>query len=132
MPNVGRKAEGAHTQSVLFEKSEGWTKTKSRDWLEEHNYYTDGYDETDEHHRWRQYDPEEDKFNYRNTGIGDGITLVRGYPKNNETGEERMQHEIRLYDVIGIKGYTAEDMASQIPEGTTEIIVRINSPGGDV
>ena len=43
-----------------------------------------------------------------------------------------MTHEIRLYDVIGAWGMTAEALAASIPKDTDEITVRINSPGGAV
>lgn len=43
-----------------------------------------------------------------------------------------MQHEIRIYDAIGGGGITAESLAAGIPEGTSEITVRLNSPGGAV
>tara|TARA_R110000751_G_scaffold7147_3_gene29650 strand:- start:1962 stop:3044 length:1083 start_codon:yes stop_codon:yes gene_type:complete len=42
-------------------------------------------------------------------------------------------HELRLYGPIGgMLGTTAEDLIAQIPEGTTNITLRIHSPGGSV
>jgi ATP-dependent Clp protease, protease subunit len=41
-------------------------------------------------------------------------------------------HEIRIYDAIGGGGITAESIAASIPDGTSEITVRLNSPGGAV
>lgn len=44
-----------------------------------------------------------------------------------------MAHEIRLHGPIGgFMGFTADEIMSQIPDGTKEIIVRIHSPGGSV
>lgn len=41
--------------------------------------------------------------------------------------------EVRIYDVIGFFGVTAEDFANEIADITApEIVVGINSPGGDV
>jgi hypothetical protein len=43
MPNVNRRAPNkTHTQSVVFEKSAGWTKERARKWVSDHGYYTDG------------------------------------------------------------------------------------------
>ncbi len=102
MPDVGRKApEGKqHTQSVLFEKSADWTEASSRTWCEEHDYYTDGLDETETQFRWRQYDPDDGKFDYRNNEIEkDSITLVLGIPKG-KAKENRMKSSkpIRCFD----------------------------------
>jgi len=83
MPKVGRLApDEEHTQSVIFEKSAGWTEASSRKWCEEHDYYTDGLDETDKQYRWRQYDPDYEAFIYRNKEIEpNSISLVLGIPK---------------------------------------------------
>ncbi len=44
-----------------------------------------------------------------------------------------MENEIRLYGPIGGRlGYSAEEIIGQIPQGATEITVRIHSPGGTV
>jgi HK97 family phage prohead protease len=50
---------------VVFAKEAGWTEANSREWCEEHDYYLDGLDETESSYRWRQYDPDEEKFDYR-------------------------------------------------------------------
>lgn len=39
--------------------------------------------------------------------------------------------EILIFDPIG-EGVLAKDVASEIPKGASELLVRINSPGGDV
>lgn len=81
MPDVDRKApDEAHDQSMIFSKDD-WTKAEARDWLKDHDYYTDGYDETNRSHRFRQYNPEPDKFKYRNDDRGQGITAVYAVPK---------------------------------------------------
>jgi len=86
MPEVGRKApEETHTQSVCFYKDADWTEASSKKWCEEHDYYTDGLDETDSLYRWRQYDPDDSKFRYRNQEIEkDSIFLVIGYLKDSQ------------------------------------------------
>ena len=43
-----------------------------------------------------------------------------------------MAHEIKLYDVIGGWGITAQEFTDAIPADATDITVRINSPGGAV
>lgn len=116
MPNVGRKGSGKHTQSVLFIKTAEWTKETSRSWLVEHKYKTDGHEETDTHHRWRQFDPEAEKFRYRNQSLEGGITLVLAFPQSAErSGAERrmcVKAELRVSDAGGagmpvIEGYAA-------------------------
>lgn len=43
-----------------------------------------------------------------------------------------MAHEIKLYDVIGGWGISAQEFTDAIPQDAKEITVRINSPGGAV
>ena len=43
-----------------------------------------------------------------------------------------MTHEIKLYDIIGPWGVSAQEVLDQIPEDAEEVVVRINSPGGSV
>lgn len=85
MPNVGRNApEKTHTQSVCFYKDK-WSKEDAKKWCKDHDYYVDGLDETDTLFRWRQYDPNADKFRYRNQEIQkDSIFLVIGYVKGSQ------------------------------------------------
>ncbi|OGN89764.1 MAG: hypothetical protein A2Y88_07095 [Chloroflexi bacterium RBG_13_48_10] len=103
MPKVGREAPNEeHTQSVVFEKSAGWTEESSKKWCEEHDYYTDGFDETKNKFRYRQYEPDYEKFDYRNNEIEKGsISLVLGIPKNKAKGdgvrkERTMRHSYIL------------------------------------
>jgi HK97 family phage prohead protease len=95
MPNVDRNApEKTHTQSVCFYK-EKWTKETSKTWCKDHDYYIDGMDETDILLRWRQYDPNEDKFRYRNQEIEkNSIFLVIGYLKGSQKSMS-MKKELR-------------------------------------
>lgn len=87
MPNVGRTAPNEnHTQSVLFYKEAGWTTSRAVTWLKNHKYYTDGLDETDQLLRYRQYDPDGNKFRYRNQTIAEkdgkpSIVLVLAFKK---------------------------------------------------
>lgn len=101
MPDVGRTApEKTHTQSVVFWKDANWTEATSRTWVENHGYYTDGLDETDTQYRWRQYDPDSEKFDYRNQEIQpNSISLVIGFVKDgnqNRSGtmEEKEEKEV--------------------------------------
>lgn len=94
MPTVNRKGpEAKHTQSVIFHKAAGWTEATSRAWCRSHDYRTDGLDETDALYRWRQYDPDPEAFEYRNTTIdstSDGeasIVIVYGIPKAEATSK---------------------------------------------
>ena len=43
-----------------------------------------------------------------------------------------MPLEIKLYEEIGGWGITAKDFTAQIPQDEENVVVRINSPGGDV
>jgi ATP-dependent Clp protease protease subunit len=100
MPKVGREApDEEHTQSVVFEKSADWTEASSKKWCEEHDYYTDGMDETKTQFRYRQYDPDYEKFIYRNQEIEtDSISLVLGIPRD-EAKDMTPKHEpIRCFD----------------------------------
>jgi hypothetical protein len=92
MPTVHRNApEKVHWQTVLFPR-EGWTKKSAESWLKTHSnrhplakdgypLYTDGYHETDNFIRFRQFDNDNDKFNYRTQVLKNNIRVVMGYPK---------------------------------------------------
>jgi hypothetical protein len=93
MPVVGRKPpDKDHTQSVVFNKK-FWTKAESKNWLKTHKdsttgkpYYTDGLDENETQLRWRQFDPNNNKFSYvslviKKEGKVYSIMFIRGRPK---------------------------------------------------
>jgi hypothetical protein len=75
---------------MRFNKADGWTKAQSRKWVEDHDGFTDGYEETipgktDEgQHRWRQYDPESAKFDYFTftDDLPKGVSFINGRPKD--------------------------------------------------
>jgi HK97 family phage prohead protease len=104
MPEVGRKAEKDHTQSVILYKDTGWTEKSSRKWCKDHDYYTDGMDETDLSWRFRQYDPQPDKFDYRTKIIEKkdeqaSIELVLGYLKEKKAMTESDNVERRFMEL---------------------------------
>lgn len=82
MPTVNRKAPAGknHTQSVLFKKSE-YTEAQAKAWLKSHSMYSDGLDETSNTYRFRQYDPQPSKFDYRTKVISKGLSFILGFPK---------------------------------------------------
>lgn len=105
MPSVGRKATKNHTQSVIFSKEAGWTAASSRKWVSDHDYFTDGLDETESSFRWRQYDPDDSKFTYRTQSVEkDSISLVLGILKKGadklmaKTEERAFPFELRQAD----------------------------------
>ncbi len=102
MPKVNRSAPNEeHTQSVVFEKSAGWTEASSKKWCEEHDYFTDGMDETDTQFRYRQYDPDYDAFIYRNKEIEpNSITLVLGIPKKDAAVYQQKEMVMRYSYVM--------------------------------
>ena len=93
MPTVNRQPpDKNHTQSVVFNK-EFWTEGTSKEWLKAHKdsttgnpYFTDGLDQNETQLRWRQFDPNSEKFNYVSLVIeeeGDktSIMFIRGIKK---------------------------------------------------
>jgi hypothetical protein len=86
MPEVTRKApDGTHIQSVLFKKS-SWTKESAMDWLRKnsgpktgHDFIVSGLHETADMYHFRQYEPQDQKFNYRMKTEKDGITFIIGF-----------------------------------------------------
>lgn len=83
MPTVNRQApDKTHTQSMRFRKPQ-WTKDESKKWVVEHDGFIDGYDETENEHRWRQYDPDYEKFDYRTleNNLPAGVYFITGYKK---------------------------------------------------
>jgi ATP-dependent Clp protease protease subunit len=146
---------------VIFSKAAGWTKAKSSKWLQDHStegekYFTDGYDETTTSHRWRQYDPQSNKFRYRNEVIEEedgkpSITLVLGFPKGSKAnkeieamkeqgiflrvdGAENGEAVIDIHGEIGwdIWGEALRDMINALGKNVTRVIFDIYSPGGSV
>lgn len=82
MPTVGRAApDSAHTQSVRFLKDE-WTEARARAWVKSHDFYLDGFEETENQYRFRQYDPS-DRFVYRvlTDDLPAGVQFIIGTPK---------------------------------------------------
>jgi predicted RNA-binding Zn-ribbon protein involved in translation (DUF1610 family) len=90
MPDVNRKAPNKyHWQTILFPKDvDDWKKEEAREkWLVDHDCIKSGYHETAHYHRYRQYDPESDKFNYFHKTIDENVNAVCGVPKeDNEEG----------------------------------------------
>ena len=93
MPVVGRQPpDKNHVQSVVFSK-EFWTEGTSKEWLQAHKdsttgnpYFTDGLDENETQLRWRQYDPNNDKFRYLSLVVEEedgetSIMFIRGLKK---------------------------------------------------
>jgi hypothetical protein len=85
MPTVGRSADpdaSSHVQSVIFNK-DLWDESRAREWLEDHGFFVDGLDETSTSYRFRQVDPDSERFNYRNDSddLPEGVTFVIGIPK---------------------------------------------------
>jgi len=83
MPAVGRSAPDAtHTQSVVFKKDD-WTETRARSWLKSNDMFTDGLDETENTYRFRQYDPNDNKYRYRvvTKDLPAGVSFVIGFVK---------------------------------------------------
>jgi signal peptide peptidase SppA len=101
MPKVNRKApDEEHTQSIVFEKSAGWTEESSRKWCEEHDYFTDGMDETEKQYRWRQFDPDYEAFIYRNKEVeANSIALVLGIPKR-DAAEYQQKEMVMRYSYV--------------------------------
>jgi len=105
MPTVGRQGKGRHVQSVLFYKAAGWTKESSKKWIVEHDYKSDGLDETDTLFRYRQVDPDDKKFRYRQKTIEtkDGkpsIALVNAFPiGSRQSNAKRLE---RFADVAAV------------------------------
>jgi hypothetical protein len=84
MPAVNRKAPNkTHTQSVIFNKK-NWTTEKAKSWLKSHSYISKNLDTTDNYYRFRQYDPDEKRFNYRNKVIEKGLLFVIGFLKESK------------------------------------------------
>jgi len=125
MPKVNRTPpDKMHVQSVLIDKDE-MTLKKAKQWCKDHNYYIDGLDETDEYYRFRQYDPDEDKFIYRIKEISEGIKLVLGILKEEDQEDifyldcnnKFFMFKIQKYDEEGEeKGYKVKGVMFR--EGT--------------
>lgn len=67
MPKVNRTYKGNATtyiQSVRFDKTI-WTEERAKQWCIKHDFYIDGFDNADNEYRFRQYDPQEEIYNYR-------------------------------------------------------------------
>lgn len=127
MPAVGRKASGKHTQSVLFSKA-AWTEERARKWCKDHDYFTDGMDESDDFYRFRQYDPDPAKFEYRNEVIEktkDGktsIELVLGIPKGQTKGSNSMSLINQLKNIQAEKKNLVDSVSTLKTEKETLVV----------
>jgi hypothetical protein len=87
MPDVKRTAPAkTHVQAVLFNKSD-WDEKKAKTWLKSHDFKSDGMHITDNYIRFRQYNPEESRFDYRAEGQKDGIVFIFGFLKGSKKKE---------------------------------------------
>ena len=101
-PATGRKApDQTHAQSIVFDKDK-FTKDQAEAWLKDHERDVDGYDETDTQHRWRQYDPDGERFRYRTVEVADGLYLITGFLKSEWTREAVLEETDDLAE--GIRG----------------------------
>lgn len=84
MPQVDRKTPPReHVQTIIFSKKDGWTESRCKQWLKAHNKFTDGFHETDNHFRYRQYNTDHTKFDYVTVSHKSdaGVKLIQAYPK---------------------------------------------------
>lgn len=91
MPNVNRKApKKFHWQTILFpKKTKKWNDEKNREaWLEKKACIKSGFHETDDYYRYRQYDPESDKFDYFHKQIDEDVKAICGTPKDEDVKDE--------------------------------------------
>ena len=84
MPEVYRKPPKgkSHIQSVAFSMSE-WTKDASREWVKGNNGFGDGYEKTENEHRWKQFDYNTNRFSYHRAtkNSPSGIYFIMGSSK---------------------------------------------------
>ena len=73
---VGFKKDN-HIQSILFKRPK-WTEDKAFKWLDKHDFKHD-VDIKPNHLRYRQQEPDEDKYNYKTKKIGNDIEFILGY-----------------------------------------------------
>ena len=136
MPKVGRVASGKHTQSVLFRKR-FWSKEESRKWLKKKEYKTDGYDQSSDFHRWRQFDPDDGKFRYRNDVIQENeglssIVLVLGIPKSTSIEEvDMLSVNEQLLQAIKARGQKRSEFGFGILTADSYVRTMASSIGSD-
>ena len=84
MPRVNRHYTGtekSHVQSVRFKK-DSWTEAEAKNWCKDHDYFVDGFDDSETEYRFRQYDPNSDKFRYMAKESGKaGLYFILGFKK---------------------------------------------------
>ena len=69
----------SHIQSILFKRPE-WTQPNAEDWLMEHKF-KDNVDVKPNHLRYRQMEPDENKYEYRTINAGNDIEFIIAYKK---------------------------------------------------
>jgi ATP-dependent protease ClpP protease subunit len=132
---------------MRFEKAK-WSKDASRKWVKDHDGFTDGYEETENEHRWRQYDPDSEHFHYRrfDETLPDGVYFINGFPG---AEQENAMSRIEIRGIIVPSGFDDDWSAREIERGiitpeskfrrdleaanTDESLsIYVNSPGGSV
>ena len=73
--------KNSHIQSVLFKRPE-WSQSQAKDWLKDNKFKSD-VDIKPDHLRYRQQEPDENKYDYRTIQAGDNIEFIIGYLKPN-------------------------------------------------
>lgn len=134
MPDVGRKGEGTHIQSVIMPKSD-WSKAECKTWLEAHDFYVDGLDETEQTYRWRQVDPESDKFLYRTeetSSDGRPIKFVYAAPKSKARSLTFRGRVMALDDVSGGRVATVGVRTGEGPVSVLDPVASADCSGHNV
>ena len=69
--------KSGHIQSILFKRPE-WKQQEAENWIKEHKFKCD-IDIKPNHFRFRQIEPNENKYNYRTQRAGGEIEFIIGY-----------------------------------------------------
>jgi hypothetical protein len=90
MPDVHRKSpDKQHVQSVIFDRNKFSIESANK-WCKDHKFFTDGLDKTGTQFRFRQYDPDDELFIYRNfkENLPAGVSFILAIPK--EDSKQKM------------------------------------------
>jgi len=119
MPSAKTAPNSSHTQSVRFSKKK-WTVEKARAWLKGNGFVVSAVDETENQLRFRQFEPDDSRFRYRNKSLGDGITLIVAFPKGSKAKSFRGTMDIN--EAIRRSREEEELPTKEIPEEKEELI----------
>jgi len=125
------KQQSTTVQTLIFDK-EKFTKQQAIDWAEEHDFKSDGVDETEDSYRIRQRDPDEFiEDSFRTIELDDGIKAVIGKLKDDEGDSEMEEKILEAINNLMTLCQSMNGTMEKTLEATNNLMKKLEEKGGD-